>query len=499
MTAQPLSILQRLYFAGFLAVLAILPMSHTTALRNVLLVALLALLVVHAYQQRRTIPDLLRTARPIPWALLAWCVFLLLFPLWAVYPQEAWANLRGQWGQSILAWIIGFGAVWVLGRRGPGLWSLALASALPVLIHIVTVLAGWTGLLGPDLPVFLSFNEAWNRLLSNAGAPVIQSFPLGFWGIEPMHGNIGYAACQAVALFCVLSFFSWRAGQWQRLFWSGLMIGLCLASTLAASSRGAFLYAVLVVLLAVVFYYTKLRNAGNSFQAHVQYRLRMLPVVGVSIGFGLVAFFAAAAMSNDIRWQTIADKVRLGLAQPEPAKILCEGLSPQTEQQIREDFGGHGEAYAQNLIGGLNGQDGGRILLMRAGVDLVLEHPRGIDGGRSTYMGLMAEKCGHQPKLGFAHLHQSWMDLALALGWAGALLFAWVLLYFFWFGWRALGSTEMASWALALALISAFWLLRGFADSLYREHYLQMQAFLIAYLWGFARPCRAAHERPLLN
>lgn len=136
------------------------------------------------------------------------------------------------------------------------------------------------------------------------------------------------------------------------------------------------------------------------------------------------------------------------------------------------------------LIAGLKGQDGGRILLMRAGIELVLENPRGQDGSRGSYQKLIEKKCGHTPELAFAHLHQSWMDLALALGWIGAGLFAWLLLSFARTGWRAIDIGNVGGWGFALMLLTSFWFFRGFADSLYREHYLQMQAMLIAYLYG---------------
>jgi hypothetical protein len=35
-----------------------------------------------------------------------------------------------------------------------------------------------------------------------------------------------------------------------------------------------------------------------------------------------------------------------------------------------------------------------------------------------------------------------------------------------------------------LFLLAGFWLVRGFFDSLYREHYLEMQAMLLIYLYG---------------
>lgn len=499
MAVQSLSILQRLYYVAFMALLAILPMSHTIALRNVLLGVLLALLLVHAYRQRHEVPDLLRTARPVPWALVAWCVFLLLFPLWAVYPQEAWANLRGQWGQSILTWAIGFGAVWVLGRRGPGLWALALASAFPVALHLLVALAAWAGLLGGELPVYFSFKDVGVRLAAlvdpaGGGLAGWQRFPsIGFWGVEPQHGNLGYAACQAMAIFAVLLLFGWRRQQHRSALMALLAIGLGLASALVASSRGSFLYALLVILLAGLVYYFRLvrvpRPADGARRRHSVGLL--LAVLGVLAVIGALAFNAA---SRDLRWQTMADKVRIGLAQPDPAQLLCEGLSPEAEQKIRQAYARHDPAYVDDLITGLKMQDGGRILLMRVGIDLVLEHPRGQDGSRSSYKTLIEQKCGHVPQLTFAHLHQSWMDLALALGWLGAGLFAWLLVSFARAGWRAIGWGEAGPWGFALLLIASFWFLRGFADSLYREHYLQMQAMLMAYLYGrmFLTPVKAA-------
>jgi hypothetical protein len=138
-------------------------------------------------------------------------------------------------------------------------------------------------------------------------------------------------------------------------------------------------------------------------------------------------------------------------------------------------------------------QYGGRILLMRVGVGLVIENPRGLDGARGSYKRLIEAKCGREPVLTFAHLHQSWMDVALALGWVGAALFAWLLLTLAQTGWRFLGIDTVAPWGSALFLLASFWFLRGFADSLYREHYLQMQAMLMAYLYGrlFLTPVKA--------
>jgi len=508
MQARTLSVVQAIYKWSFLACLAVLPMSHTTALRNLLLFVMLLLLSGFAVVHRKELPALMRSARPIiPWPLLVWCAFLLLFPLWAVYPAEAWANLRGQWMGSVIAWGVGFGAIWILGRKGPGLWGLALASAFPLALHLLSFLAVWLGLLGTDVPASMSFGEVWTRLERNVNAAPTalvditslffsyrEGFPQGFWGVEPMHGNLGYAACQAIVLFSVLMLcFREGRGRYQAL--AALMaIILCWVSILIASSRGAILYAAAVLLLAgMVHLYRRIlvwrvTHRSRSWQLGL--------VLGLLASAGLVAALAFGIYSKDPRWQTMADKVRIGLSLPSPERVLCDGISPEIEAQIRQEFSHRDPAYINDLLYGLRMQDGGRILLMRVGIGLVLENPRGLDGARSSYKRLIEAKCGHEPVLTFAHLHQSWMDIALALGWLGAGLFAWLLLFFARTGWRSLGVGAAGPWGFALLLVASFWFLRGFADSLYREHYLQMQAMLMAYLYGrmFLTPVKVAPD-----
>jgi O-antigen ligase len=143
-------------------------------------------------------------------------------------------------------------------------------------------------------------------------------------------------------------------------------------------------------------------------------------------------------------------------------------------------------AYVQAVIEGLK-SDGGRVLLLRVGWQLVQENPLGLDGSRHTYQKLIAEKCGHVPMMQYAHSHNSWLDLALALGWLGAFAFASMMAYFLYSGLSGMKSNPDSPWAMALVLISLFWILRGFADSVYREHYIQMQLLLLMYLFGYRK------------
>jgi O-antigen ligase len=121
---------------------------------------------------------------------------------------------------------------------------------------------------------------------------------------------------------------------------------------------------------------------------------------------------------------------------------------------------------------------------MRAGIEMVLEHPLGIDGSRQSYEQLIQTQCHSIPMLEFAHTHNSWIDLSLALGWMGACLFASVLIYFIRRAVTLIYAHAQDSMSGVLLLLAGFWLVRGFFDSLYREHYLEMQAMLLIYLYG---------------
>ena len=95
----------------------------------------------------------------------------------------------------------------------------------------------------------------------------------------------------------------------------------------------------------------------------------------------------------------------------------------------------------------------------------------------------MKEKCGHIPVLEFAHSHNGWFDTVLALGWLGGALYASLFVFFIQAGWGSLNDKKQWPFALALLSLALFWALRGMADSVYREHYLQMQAVMLGILY----------------
>lgn len=482
------SLIQRSYALLLLAYLAILPIAGTTALRNLVLAGLLVLMLVFAVRRSEpAYPVAGFLGRPY-FPLWTWAAFLCLFPLWALQPDVAWINLKSQWGASIAAWAAGLGAIWMLGRRGPGLGALAAASGALVALHLLLTLMAWTGLFGVPVASDLPASAMWHSTLEVIGAGSTrswsgQSFPWGFRGFDPMHGNLGYTATQAVIVLLAVLLLGLQKDHRRTVIWSSLGVVLCFFSVAVAHSRGSVLYQLLMLVLAFVVYYLKLRRRDNLAPKGQPGVARFLTPMLALVLLVAVGITLAQVLRSDGRWSSMLDKVRAAFLVQDPVHFMCEGVTPETRLLLQERFQHKGPQYVEELVAGLGG-DGGRIMLMRVGWKLALDQVRGLDGSRDSYRKLMETRCGHKPTMEFLHAHQSWMDIVMALGWVGGALWAFLLLYLAWTGWRALDREQSRPWALALLLLAVFWFLRGFADSVYREHNLQMQAVLLGYIFG---------------
>ena len=472
-----------------LSLLAIFPISSTIALRNLMLLLLSAtFLVLLGFRHGRFAYPLRQSLKTLPFPILFWVGFLFLFPLWARQSATAWRSLGMEWIEALLAGFVGFAAFHWLGRRGPGLLALGFASAVPLILHLLLCIAALLGLLSNAFYADPTISTLWDSLVHPMAYQAnphwtLQQLMHGFRGIEPMHGNLGYPACQAIALFGahLVHAIRGRNSSGQLLSIGG--IALCFLSILIAQSRGAILYAFLIMALCFALAKSGLGTVAASSKgddkSHGSWRGMVLGLVTV----GLLLSVTYQYVKRDPRWFNMADSVQAAFAIQDPTKVICEGLDSTTQDAIRLHLQGRDPVYVQAVIEGLK-SDGGRVLLLRVGWQLVRENPLGLDGSRHSYQKLIAEKCGHTPMMQFAHSHNSWLDLALALGWMGAFAFASMMVYFLYSGLSGMRSNPDSPWAMALVLISSFWILRGFADSVYREHYMQMQLLLLMYLFG---------------
>ena len=481
------------YAAFFLAFVAILPVSETIALRNLLLfLCAVSVIIALGWNRPSLALSLTSTVRLIPSVWYVWFAFLLLFPLYAPQAGVAWANLGGQWGESLLAWIVGFGVVTLLGRGGPNLLTLAWACAFPLVLHMVLVLVAWAGGFGsawaafgdPPLPDMLA---ALRKTFTSGGWAGVQPFPWGFRGVEPMHGNLGYTACVAIALFTAHGYQQVTQKAYQGLGAVGLGLFISFLSVVVANSRGAQMFGVLVLfaalaLIAWVVY--RDRRAAHGAVAERSFRPgQIATVVGMMVVVVvLLAMAAAKSFESDPRWGWMFDRVRVGFMPEDAAEVLCNGVPPELKERIHTRFASRGEDYVHEMVYGLEIQDGGRIMLMRTGARMVLEHPWGLDGSRTSYQKLMVERCGHPPVLHFSHAHEGWIDTALALGLPGIVILLALFVQLVRIGLRHLDHPQARPWAMSLILVATFWALRGLADSVYREHFIEMQAAVLSYL-----------------
>lgn len=407
--------------------LAVLPMADTIALRNV---ALLALLLCLGWHFRKSRPSL---HWPLP--LLLWVIYLLVFTLIADSSATALESLQGQWGMGVLAMLAGAGVAAIFYNKNKGAaFYLGLVSAAPILVHLS--LFAW---------------KIWETL----------SIPWGYWGRETHHADLGYAAGQSVVLLAaaIVADESKRT----RLLATAMIIA-CLLSTALAHSRAGLGFSLIGGLLVV----------GVSFAASSSYRQKQVFVrlIGlVSVG----ALVLTMAVKNDVRWGNMTSELAAGFY-GNAIQLECEGTA-SIEPQIFANYGDQ----SPRIITSVEYGDGSRVVVLRAGIALALKHPWGSDGSRQGFQKLLRQECAN-PAISMAHTHNGWLDTVLALGWIGATLYLAVLLYFFKKGAaHLLPESGLKEWGLVLVALSAFWILRGFTDSVFRDHMLEMQGFVLAF------------------
>lgn len=421
------------FWIGLLAAcyLAVLPMADTIALRNVALFFLLLCLVWHFRNGRVS----LQWPIPLPLPLFLWVIYLLLFPFIANSPATALESLREQWGKGVLAMLAGagVGAIFYNKKRGTAFY-LGAVSAMPILVHLC--LFAW---------------KTWTT----------SSIPWGYWGRETHHADLGYAAGQSVVLL-VASIVAGHKKNVRPLAMT--LIIACLLSTTLAYSRAGLAFSLIGGLLVVMAFFA------------TSVKLRRMQIFFSSVGvIALGAFVLTIAAKNDVRWRNMTSELVAGFY-GDAIQLQCEGTAI-VESEIFANYG----VESNRIIYSVHYGDASRIVALRAGAALALKNPWGSDGSRQAFQKLLRQECAN-PVISMAHTHNGWLDTALALGWPGAILYLGVLLFFIKQGFAHLQhGGGVNGWGLVLVALSGFWILRGFTDSVFRDHMLEMQGFVLAY------------------
>jgi hypothetical protein len=127
--------------------------------------------------------------------------------------------------------------------------------------------------------------------------------------------------------------------------------------------------------------------------------------------------------------------------------------------------------------------EGTRVMVARAGLQLIPEYPFGINGSRQAYQTAIQELCGSPPAIFVSHAHNAWIDTSLAIGIPGAILLLLVMLNYVYCGLKIVRKNNgVNAFALALVITAGIWIVRGLIDSTLRDQMLEMQAFIFAFL-----------------
>jgi hypothetical protein len=423
------------FWIGFFATcyLAVLPMADTIALRNVALVSLLLCLTWHF---RKSCPSL---QWPLP--LILWVIYLIVFPFIADSTATAFESLQGQWGRGVLAMLAGAGVGAIFSKRNKSTaFYLGVVSAVPILVHLCLFI--W---------------RTWTT----------SSIPWGYWGRETHHADLGYAAGQSVVLL-VASIVASQKKTMRPLAMAFIIA--CFLSTALAHSRAGLVFCLIGSLFVVI--------AFSATSAKLRRKQIFFSLAGVVV---LGTLVLTVAVKNDIRWSNMTSELVAGFY-GDAVELQCRGTAA-IESEITAKY----SDQSQRLISSVQYGDGSRIAVLRAGVALALKNPWGGDGSRQAFQKLLRHECAN-PVISMAHTHNGWLDTVLALGWCGALLYLWVLLFFMKQGLLLLRHVSgVNEWALVLVALSAFWIMRGFTDSVFRDHMLEMQGFVLAFAFVASR------------
>lgn len=438
-------------FLLILLLLAVWNLPHTIALRHLIGLVLLILVFTSRFEFR----EFRDNCRLLP----AFFIYLVLHLLFLSSDfSEALNSFKGEWLKLILFSLIGWGGGVSLRHKSPTIILLAtgLACCIPLLVHIV-----------------LTVNEGLK----------LGSIPWGYWGINEIHGDLGYTALSASILLGSLLLFQKKTGKYTNSVLVILLI-VCIVSPLLAKSRGGYAFVVITLFFMMLLHVmlTKgraLRNRGRVMAAGL--------AASMIIMSSLIAF-----SSDEDRWSNITNRVSLATL-GDPIILTCKGL-PYLQEELAK-AGIPATAINAADIYSVGDGDGLRMLLLRTSLHLIPEYPLGINGSKDAYRIAISRKC--DPAIIAFHLHNGWLDTALAIGIPGAILYFLILLSYARQGFRkAKRYTDRMPYAVALLAMSVLWLLRSLFDSAQRDQMLEMQIFLLTFLAAIstvnkAEPLRA--------
>lgn len=358
----------------------------------------------------------------------------------------AFRNFKSEWLKFILFALTGIGCGFILSRKK--LWYFNLYAgclfSIPIFIH-----------LGLSLFKGISTGE----------------IPARYWGINETHGDLGYTSIHAVVFLSVYLLFQAKSTLHKLLV--SLILIACVLSLLIAGSRAGILFLILTFCFVLVI------RIFHAKQSSFSYKRVALLFIGIL--FLIFSIFQVGSFINPQRWNLNTPKFEIAF-KGDAIKINCEGIG--VLEKIIEQEGTEFTPQIQSTLDSINGFDGARIVALRSALQLIYNHPMGINQSRLAYDIALEKSCGGKPKIELLNSHNGWADTALGIGVIGALLYFLVLCNFMYTGISVLKHKDPMIVVTGIALLSLgfIWLLRSMFDSAQRDQMLEMQIFTICIL-----------------
>lgn len=405
-----------------LGLVAIYPVPHTIALRNVWL--LLGTLLLLWCAVRRPVRPL-GVRREMGWVLIILGVltgWLLLQSVFlSPFASQALRHLRGEWLMVLWAALAGF----LAATRTAG----ALRAAVLALAGHIIVLLGWQlsmALMAGHWPIGQTPFAArdYHSLLNSMLLALLMADRL----VAGLQRNEGLL-------------------KWPRhLVWG--LVALSLTADVLLTTRNGTL--VTVLLLGV---------AGTGLLWPVARRRPRLALAGAASVAGAIFLIAAAAWTFDARWQRVGESLATGWHSDSLAWL--DEKEHQTPL-LSDGRVAEGSAYL-------------RAAWLRQAVDGVAQNPLGLGYGHKAFGWYIQLKYGRS---GMESSHSGLMDFTLANGIPGLGLWLWLNAALVFLGWHAYRRHGLGA-GLAVMLLTVAYLARCTVDGHLSGWRLELWALLI--------------------
>lgn len=407
--------------------LAIWPIPHTIAVRNILLVIGFFLSLPVIWRSRR----LFTITKSLPIIFIGF-VFLWLLIHYHFFSWDPAAQLN----ELKSVWMRAFLAAWI---------ALALALLLPLRQSWMYVI--YLGLLSPILIYFYSYVQLVFKSQ--------QLLHLNFPGLVDHKIVLGYVGILFIAAALAV-FLHWLSCKSVSKYQRGLIgfflfagVATSLISFVLVNTRngiGAF-----IILLSVwIFVY---------FIQSVKLKQYFMPLVILIMIIGVAGYGVHKHLKLNQQWNTFVEDFEIGYQ---------VDTYPHWQDQSK--------GYPNNSVGIVNVSTYERAAWATVGLRYLNQYPLGA-GVLGDSLKKMAAKNGIESNsLRFSH--SGWIDLTLAIGIPGFLLILLSMLSSFY--WALKSRTEVASvsiwWLLAIAL---YWLIAELATN---KHFVEMLIFMLVFI-----------------